>query len=102
MTLYNALVRSKLDYSSVVWSPIYNFINRLEAVQRRFLKFIAYKIDRVYPQRGTDHNALLNRFDFLSLKHDRECSTLVFLFKLGNGLVDCPELLEQLNFHIPD
>ena len=39
--LYNAYVRPILEYCSVIWSPHFNIhIDRLEAVQRRFVKFV--------------------------------------------------------------
>lgn len=43
----------KLEYASVVWSPIYgtNVIN-LQKVQRRFLKILHYKFVGTYPPRG--------------------------------------------------
>lgn len=39
-TLYCSLVRSILEYGSVVWAPFYqNSIQRLEAVQRKFVRY---------------------------------------------------------------
>lgn len=38
-SLYASLVRPKLEYCSIVWSPFYQYkINSIENVQRRFLK----------------------------------------------------------------
>ena len=43
--LYYSFVRSQLEYASVVWSPVYDVhINRLEKIQRRFLKYTAFLI----------------------------------------------------------
>jgi len=42
--LYFSLVRSSLEYNSVVWSPSsVVHIQSLEAIQNRFLRFISYK-----------------------------------------------------------
>ena len=102
ITLYNTLVKPKLDYATVVWSPIYNSsIDKLEYVQRRFLKYLSFKVDGVYPQRGANHLQLLNRFEFLSLKNVRILRSLIFLYKLCNNMIDSPGLLHQLNFLVP-
>jgi hypothetical protein len=39
-TLYDSFVRSHLDYASLVWNPYYGVhLNRIEAIQKKFLKF---------------------------------------------------------------
>lgn len=44
--LYNALVRSTLEYGSIVWSPYTNSdINSIERVQNRFLKYMSFKLN---------------------------------------------------------
>ena len=97
--LFNTFVKSKLSYATLAWSPSYNYaIDRLEAVQRRFLKYLSFRLDGVYPQRGVNQLDLLNRFNFLPLKNARTCASLLFLYKLCNNCIDCPELLVKLNF----
>ena len=100
--LFNTFVKSKLSYATLAWSPSYNYaIDRLEAVQRRFLKYLSFRLDGVYPQRGVNQLDLLNRFNFLPLKNARTCASLLFLYKLCNNCIDCPELLVKLNFLVP-
>ena len=102
ITLFNALVKSKLLYGSMVWHPYYKVhIIRLERVQRRFLKYLSFKINGAYPARGFDHGTLLAGFDFKSLEHCTILSSQCFLFKLCNNLIDSPELLSQVNFLVP-
>ena len=51
--LFNTFVKSKLIYATLAWSPSYNYaIDRLEAVQRRFLKYLSFRLDGVYPQKS--------------------------------------------------
>jgi Reverse transcriptase (RNA-dependent DNA polymerase) len=101
-TLYFSFVRSKLEYASVVWSPGYTLhIERLESVQRRFLKLLSFKADGSYPPIGTPNNELLTRHRIDSLLNRRSCSSITFLYKLVHNIFDCSDLLRQLNFHIP-
>ncbi|KYB24594.1 hypothetical protein TcasGA2_TC030943 [Tribolium castaneum] len=60
--LYFAFVRSRLEYGALIWNPIYNtYVVQLENVQRRFLKYLAFLSDGVYPIQGVDEQILLDR-----------------------------------------
>lgn len=101
-TLYFAFVRSRLEYASLVWCPHYNtYVDVLEKVQRRFLKFLAFTEDKTYPERGFPHRVLLERFSVTSLEQRRKTSSLVFLFKLLHGDISCTSLIDKLVFHAP-
>jgi transposase-like protein len=42
--LYNAIVRSNLEYNTIIWCPLYqNAIHRIEKIQRKFIKFACHK-----------------------------------------------------------
>lgn len=102
ITLYNSLIKSKLQYAALIWFPCYEtHVDRLEYVQRRFLKYLSFKQDGTFPPRGFDHKLLLQRFDFLSLKQNTILASQLFLFKICNNLVDSGELLNNLNFFVP-
>ena len=97
--LYFAFVRSKLEYGSVTWSPFYQVhINRLERLQRRFLKFLSFRIDGVYPAIGISHDNLLSRHSFSSLQDRRAVLDLKFLHNVINFKVDCVDILNQMDF----
>ncbi|KAJ8966393.1 hypothetical protein NQ317_019429 [Molorchus minor] len=58
--LYFSYIRSKLEYAALIWSPIYeNAVILIESVQRKCLKFMFFKTNGFYPQRGIDNNFLL-------------------------------------------
>lgn len=100
--LYQSFVRSKLDYCSLIWSPIYECHSySIESVQRRFLKYLVFMEDGIYPARGADHNLLLARYNEQPLKKRRDIQSVSFLFKLLHGIIDCPLLLEKIDFHVP-
>jgi len=45
-TICTSLVRAKLEYNSVIWSPYKKHqIQCLENVQKRFIRFLAYKFN---------------------------------------------------------
>ncbi|XP_044757831.1 uncharacterized protein LOC123315985 [Coccinella septempunctata] len=102
ISLFNSLIRSKLEYASIIWRPIYEcHVNRLEAVQRRFYKFLVWRLDSVYPPVGCDHKSLLKRFSAQPLETRRALLALNTLFKLLNNRIDCPALLEKLPILTP-
>lgn len=102
LSLFNSLVRSRLEYASVVWSPCYAVhVQELETVLRKFLKFLSFRMDGVYPVVGHPQELLLQRFGLVSLERRRQHASLLFLFKLVNSMIDCADLIRQINFAVP-
>ena len=66
-----------------------------------FLKYLAFKCDTVYPERGCDYSQLLSRFDQSSLNSRRKHASVIFLYKLLNGGIDSPTLLSQVKLLVP-
>lgn len=100
--LFFAFVRSKLEYGFLIWYPIYSIhIDHIESVQRRFLKYLMFMEDGVYPERGYDYSIMLNRFSFSPLRDRHVTSAVKFLYKLLNNNIDCPYLLSEINFNVP-
>lgn len=100
--LFYSLVRSKLEYGSIIWSPIYNqYISDIDKVQKKFLKFLSFKSSGVYPPRGCNYADLLCTFDFVSLEKRRNQAAVLFLHKLLNCRIDCPDLLAQIDIVVP-
>ena len=100
--LYFAFIRSKLEYGSIIWYPYYASHSLvLEKIQRRFLKYLCFKIDGNYPERGVDYNSLLSRHQILSLSNRRDIHSARFLWKLIHGKIDCLQLLSSVDFYVP-
>ena len=80
-TLYCSLVRSNLEYCSVVWSPYSRKnIDKLKGVQRRATKFFLKTKD--------GYETRLEKLNLLSLEDRGVLTDVTFFFKALNGLVD--------------
>lgn len=98
--LYISLVRSHLETSVVVWSPFYaKYIDQLEKIQHRFLRYIAFKLK--IPWDLVNYGDLMNLLNIESLQQRRINADQLFAHKLINGKISCPELLSMLNFYVP-
>lgn len=96
--LYCAFVRSHLEYASQVWNPKYNiYINRLEGIQRRFLRYTQYRSNCYLP----NYVSRCKKFHILPLHERRRIADLAFLFNLVNGSVDVPELVSRIALRVP-
>lgn len=99
-SLYFSLVRSHLEYCSVIWSPYYQtHIKRLERVQIKFVNFLLYKM-RIDKSRFS-HQERLQLINIDSLERRRIFLTLVFGFKIITNVTNCSELLALINFRVP-
>lgn len=88
--LFSALVRSHLEYASVIWSPFTaQDKGRLEAIQKKFIRTLKYA-------RGSPEDLKMDTLEERRLWHD-----LSFLCKLLQGDLDCSELLSQVPLHVP-
>lgn len=100
LCLYNALVRSILEYCSVIWSPYYNInISRVERVQHKFSTYLLFK--HHFPNNDLCYETRLQLCGLKSLESRRRDAMLLFLYKLLNGMIDCGELTESISFRVP-
>ena len=84
-TTYISLVRSVLEYGSIVWDPYYvKDINRIEKIQRQAIRFISG--DYATREPGCISKMLKDQ-DLPSLKDKRMTARLTFFYKVVQGLV---------------
>ena len=81
MTLFNALILSRLDYCSQLWSPhLIRHIIQIEKVQRSFTKFITGMRDCSYSGR-------LSLLRLYSLQRRRERYCIIYVWKIIKDLI---------------
>jgi hypothetical protein len=98
--LYTSMVRSTLEYCSVLWDPFYNIhTNNIEKVQRKFLRYINFVMG--IPKEEIDYNFLHKKMDLIELKCRREILALLFFYKIINGHIDSSALVSEVSLHVP-
>lgn len=97
-TLYISLVRSILEYGSIIWSPyVQSDINKIESIQHRFLNFISYKIKN----NEIKHKELLENLKMHPLLCRRNCLDVLWIYNLLNNKINCPEILNLIPINVP-
>jgi hypothetical protein len=100
--LFKTYVIPCLEYACLVWNPFYQcHVTSIEAVQRKFLIYLHFKVFGVFPLVGTHNHILREQFNFLSSANRRKIIILLFLHKLIHYRIDCADLLQRLCFCIP-
>jgi hypothetical protein len=98
--VYNSLVRSNLEYASFIWSPNNSIHTQyLESIQNSFLRFISFKCNVQRPPHSP-YDGVLGFFKISTLKTRRNYFNIIFLYKLLQNKIDCPQLLERIHFKI--
>ena len=84
-TAYISLVRSILDYGSIVWDPyLKQDVEKLEKVQKQAARFITG--DYRTREEGCV-TSMLQSLELSSLENRRSSNRLIFMFKIVEGLV---------------
>ncbi|CAI6364355.1 unnamed protein product [Macrosiphum euphorbiae] len=100
ITLYSALIRSILDYGSIIWNPhLKTEIKLIERVQTRFLNYAGFLLKIEHPLHS--YQPVMGALNPLSLEERRLIADRNFLLKLIQGKIDAPRLLERISFRVP-
>ncbi|KAG8316587.1 hypothetical protein J6590_047728 [Homalodisca vitripennis] len=71
----------------------------LQSIQSRFIRLVGYRLGHRYAD--VPVNSLAAELGLQPLALRRKIFDLVFLYKLVNGDLNCPQLLERVRFHVP-
>jgi hypothetical protein len=97
--LYLTLVRSKVEYASVVWNSITSTdANKLERIQQ---KFTAICFKRFFPQANYCYDFALELLNLQTLRKRRYHIDALFLTQVFRGSVHCPSSLEIVGLRVP-
>ena len=89
---YEAFVRPILEYVSSAWDPYtQKSIDKLEAVQRRAARFVMNR----HHNTSSVHR-MLDSLGWPSLEQRKKTSRLGLMYKICNGLVQCPIIKTKL------
>ena len=100
--LYCSLVRSLLEFASVVWSPYQAVWSaRLEAVQRRFVRYALQHLPWNDPLNLPPYADRCRLLGLDSLADRRKVSSAVFIAKILLAEYDVPDLLASINLYAP-
>jgi len=99
--LYCSLVRTILEYGSVIWDPqmACNSV-MLERVQRQFFNYFGNTLKIECPNH--DYKPVLKFLKLYTLANHRQAANLTFLAKLLQGKIDSPYLLSQVSIPSPN
>ena len=100
--LFVSFVRSILEYASIVWCPYYSHgISRIEAIQKRFLRFALRGLPwtNVFNLPAYEDRLLLLNLN--SLSDRRKVAKVLFIYRLLIGEIDACLLLARLNILVP-
>lgn len=98
--LFVSIVRPVTEYCSVVWAPSYiTHIDRIEKVLKRFIRTLCLKCGLEYSSQNYDR--LLCYFGLPRLSCRRSYRDIMFLFKVLNNFIKCPELVDLIQLHVP-
>ena len=98
--LFSSFVRSQLEYASVVWCPNYGIhINRIESVQRNFIRFALRKLPWIDSNAFPSYENRCELIKLETLQNRRVIFNVLFIRDLLMYKISSPYLLSLLNFN---
>lgn len=105
VTLYNALVRSQLEWNAIIWAPYEaKYKLMLERVQNKFTRYLYLRLYGVYPFYPLMYPTLfvLGMVGYNDLKVRRDVALVTYVFKIMIGKVHNADLLSRVGMCVPN
>ncbi|KAL1448320.1 hypothetical protein WDU94_013897 [Cyamophila willieti] len=102
--LFTSLVRSKLEYASVIWAPqAKSHVLMLEKIQARFIRSLFRRENGFYPAypNAISYGLLRENLVMESLESRREYNYLMLLYNILNNYIDIPSVLQHISVRVP-
>lgn len=100
-SLYCSLIRSTLEYCSVVWYPYHqNGMDRIESVQRRFIRFALRRLPWRDPLRLPSYESRCHLIQLETLQARRNIARAMFVADTIRGRTDCPAILAAVDLNV--
>lgn len=101
--LYCSLVRSILEFGSVIWCPYQRvWIMRLENVQRKFVRYVLRHLPWNDPGNLPPYEHRCQLLGINTLEHRRSIAQAIFAAKILVGEIDSPGILADLQIYAPE
>lgn len=97
-SIYNAYVRSILDYASSIWSPQYiTYTRQIEYIQEKFVRYLNYKSRKSFDT----YEESCKHYSLPTLKNRRITTDMMLLYDIVRGNLDCPDLVSEIGLRAP-
>uniref|UniRef100_A0A8D8XB29 Uncharacterized protein n=1 Tax=Cacopsylla melanoneura TaxID=428564 RepID=A0A8D8XB29_9HEMI len=103
--LYKSLVRSTIEYGSVVWYPKTKInMKTVERIQGQFVRYLFQKAEGFYPKYPTyiDYKTLIDNLPIDSIEERFTNNLLKLLHNIIHNSINSPYLLTEIKFRVPN
>lgn len=103
--LYKAIIRSKIDYCSALWTPnTKTQIKKIEKIQASFVRYLFQKVNGFYPKypQNISYKLLIEHLIIESIESRMTDNQMKFLRNIISHKINSTYLTSKLDFRIPN
>lgn len=102
-SLYFSYIYPLFTYGSLIWRPQIEYLKyNLEKLNHKFLRYTAYKIGKPMSPLSHDYSEIQLLLNIPTVESSMERSDVIFAYKIFTNKIDCPEILGEFSFHVPN